>query len=101
MDVHVRHGEVRAPAAEEFAIVFKQAAQKVMDGNPLFRKILLGAVLIQHPGRQDRDVGMGFHVHNHPAEQGRLEGNVRVHDQMVFALEMGKHRVVGTAEANV
>ena len=72
-----------------------------MDRDPLLRQILLGSVLVHDPGRQDRDLGMGFHILNHPAEQGRLKRHVRIHDQMVFALEVGEHRVVGTAEADV
>ena len=60
-----------------------------------FRQKLLGTVLVQDPGRQYGDFRMGIHIGGHPAEKGRIKGDIRIHNQMIPALQIGQNRIVG------
>ena len=100
-DVSIGEGEFLAPAAENAAELFQEPAQQIMNGNSLFRQILLASVLVQDTGGQDGNVGVGFHIGNHPAQQSGVKSHVRIHDQMVSAFQVGQHGVVGAAEADV
>ena len=97
----IGHCKLIAPAAENSAETFQKAAEQIMDGDPLFRKELFRSVFVHDPWREDCDIRVGFHVADHPAEEGRIECYVRIHDQVVFALQQRKHRVVGSAEPDI
>ena len=97
----IGEGKFVAPAAKDAAEAFQQAAQQIMDRDPLFREKLFGAVFVHDAGRQNCYIGMGLHIVDHTGEQGWIKSHIRIHDQMVFALQQRQHSVIGSAEADV
>ena len=97
----VGHRIFMLPAEEETAEAGQRASGQITDGKLLSREEELLARLVEEPGRQYRDVWVRFHVRDHPAEQGRMEGNARVQHKMIFALQLGQDRIVRPGDTDV
>ena len=93
--VGLRKGGKSWPVAEKdgfdvypIAEAAKQASEQAADGKLPPREKQFLPVLAEKTGRQNRNIGMCFHIRNHAAKQGRMKRNTGIHDQMVFALQL-------------
>ena len=96
-----RQGVFPFPAEEKTAEAAKQASEQAADGKQPPREKQFLPVLAEKTGRQNRNIGMCFHIGYHPPKQGRMEGNSRIHHEMVFALQLGQYGVVRAGRADV
>ena len=89
------------PLAEDAAEAVEHGAQHGTDGKLPAGEEQFLALLGEKAGREDGDVGMGIHIHDHLAQEARMKGYIRIQQEMIAALEMGQDRVMRAGKAHV